>query len=768
MQTLCEGLRLVDRYVLSRRLGRGGLAETWLATDERAGSAVALKFLADERSHDAQHRALFRKEWQIASRLMHAHIVRVFEYYDEPERPFYAMQYVDGDHIGVLANEPLDAALPPVALLADALRYTHGKSVVHRDLKSSNVLLDARGSPHLLDFGVAAAQSGGSAVNASPGQRVGAPAEPADDLYALGVLMHELITGRPPLEDAALSLKRPSGEAVPSGLTRLVGRLLSAHPSERPTAEAVAAELAAIGFPAGVARRGQPRSNESADAAVEEISVAPVSSTHRPKASTNAESGAADGVSPRLVYGAAAVLVLALAAVVFVLPKSAQRSADSDRAVALDSVPTRTEVDEDTAAEEDAASAADAALAKPATDEALGDLLSQLERLRFRGIERWGGQSYREAMDVYAEGDRAYVDRDYVAAGELYRQTLEMIAPFFGQIETRFRDAMTAGEQAFVREDFVEAIRQYDLATAITPNNAAAERGLERARNLEAVLDLVSQGDQYRDELSLAPAELAYEKALELDPEWEPAQTALAAVRVELKQQSFEARMTEGFGALAARDYASARAAFDAAKRINPDSREPVDGLLQLDQEVRLTRIQDMEAEARQQEDTERWETAVSTYEALLDVDGDLQFAQEGLQRARARAALHQRLQSYIAAPDSLSDPATMQQATQTLLGISRMDAVGPRLTDEKDELSRLLKRAATPLTVELVSDNATEVSVYRVGKLGVFGRRELSLRPGNYVAVGVRPGFRDVRLEFRVAPELELEPIVVRCEEPI
>jgi hypothetical protein len=96
------------------------------------------------------------------------------------------------------------------------------------------------------------------------------------------------------------------------------------------------------------------------------------------------------------------------------------------------------------------------------------------------------------------------------------------------------------------------------------------------------------------------------------------------------------------------------------------------------------------------------------------------------------------------------------------------MDDIGPRLADQRDELSRLLKRAATPLTVRLVSDSVTDVSIYKVGKLGSFDTHDLSLRPGTYVAVGVRPGYRDVRLEFRVAPEIDMQPIVVRCEEKI
>ena len=130
--------------------------------------------------------------------------------------------------------------------------------------------------------------------------------------------------------------------------------------------------------------------------------------------------------------------------------------------------------------------------------------------------------------------------------------------------------------------------------------------------------------------------------------------------------------------------------------------------------------------------------------------------------------ALHEMLDRFIAEPDSLSRQSNMQSATKLLLDITRMDNIGPHLADRRDELSRLLKRAATPLTVTFVSDNQTDVSIYKVGKLGSFDEHQLQLRPGTYVAVGVRPGYRDVRLEFRVAPELDMQPVVVRCEEPI
>jgi hypothetical protein len=129
---------------------------------------------------------------------------------------------------------------------------------------------------------------------------------------------------------------------------------------------------------------------------------------------------------------------------------------------------------------------------------------------------------------------------------------------------------------------------------------------------------------------------------------------------------------------------------------------------------------------------------------------------------------LHQQLEDYIEDPDRLSIPSVMDQATKLVISVTTMGDIGPRLAGQRDELSRLLKRAATPISVELVSDNQTAVSIYKVGALGRFTNRRLELRPGTYVAVGARPGYRDVRLEFRVGPEVDMQPVVVRCEEQI
>lgn len=794
MRILNEGTRLAGRYTLVRRLGAGGMSETWLAEDDHADARVVLKFLGTDAAVDARQKELLQREWRIGSRLMHANIIRVFEFHDEPEGAYFALQYAGDSNIGVLGGADPAESMRPVGMIADALRYAHGKGVVHRDVKAANIILDSRGIPYLVDFGVAAGvgsqhvSGSGSDIAMSPQQRAGDAASPADDVYALGVLMHELLTGAPPQmagEEANASVLA-DGSPIPGALSALLADMLAADASSRPDAETVAERLNAAGFPAGAA----PARFAAGDAAAEEIfdAVTPARKFERNKAMP-AQPAAIDsgssGISPGVLYGALGVAAVLFLSVIFVLPNLVGNDPARPETPASDPDVTAVseigESDDGSAEEVDDAGAApvvdpntsfsenlSASGVKASTDDALGDLLSQLERLRYRAIERWGGQPYLDAVNVYSEGDQAYVDKNYRLAGEKYRQASRMLEPFFDQIDTVFEETLAAAKTAFEEQDPSEAVRLFDLAVAITPGNREAEAGLARALNLEAVLSLMEQGSRFEANLEFDPARQAYEQVLELDSLWEPATLALQRVNAAIRQLSFEQRMSEGLEALMLGDFDSARAAFSAAKILNPDSREPGDGLLQVDQEMRLADIRRLESEAIAHEQAEAWESSILVYEDILKIDGDLQFAQQGLANARSRAAIHARLQGYIDDPDNLSDDANMQSATRLLLDVARIDPMGPRLEEQKNELSRLLKRAATPLTVQFVSDGITEVSLYRIGRFGMFANQELQLKPGNYVAVGVRPGYRDVRVEFRVAPEIDMQPVRVACEEPI
>ncbi|MDJ0812626.1 MAG: protein kinase [Woeseiaceae bacterium] len=781
MRDLQQGIELAGRYTLARKLGSGGAAETWLATDRLTRASVALKVLASERVPPAA----LRQEWQTGIRLMHAHIVRVFEYSDDAEQPFYSLQFIDGPDISALAGAPLEHLLPPVALVADALRYAHGKDIVHRDIKSANVLLDANGAPYLVDFGVAAtaglAGSGGSLIAASPESLAGAAAQPADDVFALGGLLYELISGRSPYSSAATEddirdtvpppVMRPDGSPVPAAIAELVASMLAKDAVARPSAEDVVAALEAAGYRGAPAPRSYVGTRERPADEIIEASAGRRSAPRHAEVAAKAEAKPGGGISPRTLGIGLAVLLAALIGVVFFLPEPSPTDRQEEAASAAAGEPgeSAAEQDDSVASEDDALPERDArVVARSDTDEILGQLLSRMETLESRAVQRWGGLRFSQAQAVYAEGDEAYLARDYALASEKYSEAYTLLEPLLQEVEQVFSSTLAEAQAALAAADSVEAVRLFELAVAITPNHAGARAGFTRARNLDTVMSLTDQGLRFENDLELEAARQSFARAVELDPQWQPAQDGLDRVRATIRQMEFDERMTEGFMALGENDYPSARASFRRAQEIMPGSPEPADGLLQVDQGIRLNRIASLEIQAQDEEQSEAWETAIETYQAILEIDPDLAFAQDGLRRSQQMTALHAQLDEYIAKPDSLSAPGTMARATRLVVDITRMPEIGPRLGGQRDELSRLLKRAATPLTVRLVSDNVTDVSIYKIGKLGSFETHELELRPGTYVAVGSRPGYRDVRLEFRVAPEIDLQPVVVRCEEPI
>jgi len=784
MQDLAKGIELANRYTLVRKLGTGAAAETWLATDRLTRASVALKILVSEKVSAAD----FHKEWQTSIRLMHAHIVRVFEYSDDPENAFYSLQFVDGPDIGVLSGAPLEQVLPPIGLLADALRYAHGKGVVHRDIKVGNVLIDHNGAPYLIDFGVAydgtADFGGGSLIAASPQTLAGAVPQPADDIFALGGLIYELVSGQSPYSSAATAediqhrmpppLQTAAGAAAPAAVQQLVASMLDKDAAARPDAAAVVAGLEAAGFAPGAAPSGGVGSERAEADEVIQVRTAVRSETRHATAASKATIKETPGIRPGILGAGLVILLAILIGVVFFLPDTVTTDLPEAAVVEGDeSVPVELQQKRKTGVgfteNVDDLSGRDVRVQDRAdTEDVLGELLSKMETLESRAVQRWGGLRFRQAQAVYAEGDAAYLARDYAIASEKYAEAIRIVEPLLDEVDQVFATTFADASAALDAADAVEAIRLFELAVAISPSHAAAQAGFTRAKNLDNVMSLTDQGFDYENELELEAARESFATAVELDPEWQPAQTGLERVLVTIKQMEFDQRMTEGLSALSERDYPGARAAFRMAQQLMPESREPADGMLQVDQGIRLDNIVAMERQAKQEERQEAWETAVETYAAILEIDADLEFAQQGRARAQQMSNLHTQLDKYIAKPDTLSSASTMSKATGLVIEITRMPNIGPRLSEQRDHLSRLLKRAATPLTVQLVSDNVTDVSIYKVGKLGSFEMRQLDLRPGTYVAVGSRPGFRDVRLEFRVAPEVDLQPIIVRCEEAI
>lgn len=257
LHRLSTGDVISGRYRLERRLGSGATAAVWQARDRDLGRAVALKILLGEEVAP-ELAARFEREATILGRLSHPNLVPVLGTGHHEGRPFLVMELVDGESLReVLRRGPMsvDDAVELVAEVASGLGAAHAAGVVHRDVKPANIVCTAGGSPRLVDFGIARADdltsiTGtnvviGTASYLSPEQARGGVPGPASDVYALGCVLFEALTGTPPFEgDTAVAVAYrhvhddpPSPVAVrpeiPTGAAAVVQRCLAKDPHER-------------------------------------------------------------------------------------------------------------------------------------------------------------------------------------------------------------------------------------------------------------------------------------------------------------------------------------------------------------------------------------------------------------------------------------------------------------------------------------------------------------------------------------------------------
>jgi beta-lactam-binding protein with PASTA domain/predicted Ser/Thr protein kinase len=251
-----EGSTVDGRYRVLRRLGAGGMADVWLAEDTHLQRQVALKVLHKRFAQDREFVERFRREAEAAAGLQHPHIVSVFDRGSFEGTYYIAMQYVEGPTLKQLIDRGLtpEQAVALIRQVLEAARFAHRGGIVHRDLKPQNVIVDGEGKAVVTDFGIARAgvseitQTGsvmGTPHYLSPEQAQGFDVTAVSDLYSVGVILYEALTGRVPFEAesaVAVAMKqvsqtplRPSSinPRVSPALDAVVMRALEKDPGQR-------------------------------------------------------------------------------------------------------------------------------------------------------------------------------------------------------------------------------------------------------------------------------------------------------------------------------------------------------------------------------------------------------------------------------------------------------------------------------------------------------------------------------------------------------
>ena len=408
------------------------------------------------------------------------------------------------------------------------------------------------------------------------------------------------------------------------------------------------------------------------------------------------------------------------------------------------------------------------AAARRAAQDILAQVSEKKRELESRRVDLWGAQALAAALGTAAEGDALYRERQFAAAQEHYRAALNQLVALGERIPMVLEEAVTQGRAALVAGTAASAEAAFERALAVDPGNAAARAGLARAKVLDEVKRLLAEAEDRENNDDLETAKVEYERALALDGRTEAAREGVRRIDQKLTARAFTAAMSEGYAALKEAHLDAAKHAFESALNLRPGAEDAQQGLaLTANRRIEAS-IRSWLDKAAQGESAEQWGEATRAYQEVLALDDSVAAAKAGAVRARMRAELDERLTAALAKPERLQDEGVYRETLKLQAQARAVQDPGPRLQSQIDTLDGWLKSAVEPVLVTLRSDEATDVNVYKVARLGKFHSKQVALKPGSYIAVGTRDGYRDVRREFQVIPGQPPMSVVVECTEKV
>ncbi len=399
-----------------------------------------------------------------------------------------------------------------------------------------------------------------------------------------------------------------------------------------------------------------------------------------------------------------------------------------------------------------------------AQDELARFVEREIELREAMQVETWAAEAYEAAKNLAHAGDESFVDERYTAAIDNYRRAADALEALIAEGHGRFETALANALKEIDARELEAADGWLADARLVKPAHPDLLRAEARAGSLPEVVRLFR--DAHNRELSgeWDDALATYARIRSLDPATPGLDQAMSRARQQRTAQRLQSLLSAGFAQLAGGELHQAESSFRKALSIDPDNGAALGGLQQIAEQGLVRRVENLRRQAGKAESDEDWPAAAQAYEAILALDGNIQFARGGIARARLQLETLAALRDIAARAEALSSDRLYAAALDTLGRARELDPRGPGLARQINEVDALLKLYANPVPVILKSDNATEVLLSNVGPLGKFTELRLNLRPGAYTLIGSRDGCRDVRATITV--RTGMTPVDIRCRE--
>ncbi len=731
---------ILDQQVLEQTRSD---VEGWVATRKETGDRVFLKIMPS---------SLQESDWQrLTSRidslkgLLHQNISLMSDYGVADGEYFLTEPYIAG---GNFYDPSAGENWAILSQLMDALIYAHNLGIPHGNLHPANLIIDAAGTLKITGFGLGIDVSGNTneLEYLSPQVRDGATPDLNDDVYSLGCIVFQSLTGKK--WSPGVELDAP----LPPAVHGMVIRMLSNTAVDRQISLAEVRETL----------RSEFEEKTSAIASVSFSRPGGVDTSSDPLPAAPIRQGTATPVQTVLLAGAGLVIFGLL--LFLLLPQEAtvkgspQSTATTDEPAAPASGQTITTAAPALTPREKAA----LEFMEQEGERVAREILRVQLELEDMGVTLWAAEVYENLNTALDNADTLYREKSFEQALEQYETVLASLQNLMTGADGILSDQIDIGTNALDSGDPDTALTAFAIATAIDRENPSLQKNLERAENLEEVLYLVQQAEATERNGDLQEASNLFKRARDLDDQWQPAVEGYQRVREAITLGRFREAMSDGFQAMAVSNYSAARDAFGRAQSILPASNEPSDGLLQIEQAERNDLIRDHQENAERYEQAGDWPAAIREYEAALAITPNLEFAQTGLETAQRREEINQEIIRFLSDSTLLQNDGNLADASRLLRDASRLPSPTGELQRQINALAQLVSTARIAIPVTIRSDGKTDVTVRRHRALGAVTTEVVYLIPGRWAIVGVRPGYQDVRHDLvliagRPVPEINV-----------
>ncbi len=410
----------------------------------------------------------------------------------------------------------------------------------------------------------------------------------------------------------------------------------------------------------------------------------------------------------------------------------------------------------------------------------LSNLLASKKSLDQKDVLQWAPERYQTALDLAVQGDKLYKQSDFADAVQAYQGAVDQMDSLYDLLPAIINARLGEGDVAIKQGKSELAKQRFAQALGLDEGNLRATEGLGRAEKLDQVLQLLSQAAVKEKEFSesarletLASAKTSLQEALAIDQKYQPIAQAIDRIDTAIVEKRFQTAMSDAYQALFSNRYSNASKAFSNALKIKPGDPTATSALQQSLASNKNASLTSLLRDAITLENQEQWGSAQSNYQTVLQRDINQVSAKLGSIRSRARAQLDSQIETVLSDTLSFSQTQQKDEATRVLADARAIKQKGPKLTQQITQLESALADSDASIKVSLLSDSLTQVSLQKVGskvlKLGQFSNRNMALKPGRYIAIGVRLGFQDVRKEIELYPAGDsIKLITVQCDQAI